>query len=129
MFPNQGGAYQVASPLAFDGLVYCVNENALLRVFDPSGKGSIVYEQQLNLKGEHGWVGAPGLSASPAVGGKNLYIMDNHGAVLVVQPGRTFKQLAKNDNAAGDALVTTPVFSGKQLLLRGQGYIYCVGAP
>ena len=131
-FPREGGSYQVASPLVYDGLVYCVNEKALLRVFNPAGgagNGSIVYEQQLDLKGEHGWVGAPGLSPSPAIGGKNLYVMDNQGSVAVVQPGRTFKQLAKNDNAVKDALVTTPVFSGKHALLRGQAYIYCLAAP
>ncbi len=128
-FATQFVDYQIASPLVYDGLVYCVNETGKLRVFDPAEKGTLLYEQQLELKGEHGWVGAPGVSASPAIAGKNLYVMDNQGTVVVLEPGRTYKPLAHNVSEAGDQMVVSPVFSGKRVIMRGQQNIYCVTAP
>lgn len=124
---KEAGGYQVASPVFFDGLVYCVNEMGLLLVFDPKGKGEIVYQQKLELKGEHGWVGAPGLSPSPCIAGKTLYVMDNQGTMVAIQPGKSYKQLARFENASGDVFVASPVFSGRKIILRGQASIYCVG--
>ena len=128
-FATQFVDYQIASPLIYNGLVYCVNETGKLRVFDPASQGAILYEQQLELKGEHGWVGAPGVSASPAIAGKNLYVMDNQGTMVVLEPGRTYKPLAHNLSESGDQMVVSPVFSGKKIIMRGQQNLYCISAP
>ena len=113
-FKNTFVDYQIASPVVYDGLVYGVSSVGMLRVFDPAGKGTLLYEQQLELKAEaKAWVGTPGVSPSPAIAGKNLYVMDNYGTVVVLEPGRTYKQLARNVNEAGDQMVVSPVFCGK----------------
>ena len=123
--------YQIGSPLFCEGLVYALSDKGLLHVFDPAangGKGAMVYEQQLELSvTKTPWVGNPGISPSPAIAGKRLYVLDNTGAALVLAPGREYKQLARNRLAVKDVFVVSPVFVGKQMLIRGQAGLYCVG--
>jgi len=117
--------YQIASPLYHAGLVYALSSKGLLHVFDPAadgGKGAMVYDQQLEVT-----VADPGLAPSPAIAGDRLYVLDNSGALLVFQAGRTYKELACNRLAVKDLFVVSPVFFDKSVLLRGQSWLYCVG--
>ena len=76
-----------------------------------------------------------GLSSSPTLAGKYIYIWGNQGGCVVLEPGRTFKQVAKNRlenfipgwKAHQEATNTEPVFEGKRMYFRGEYTLYCIG--
>ena len=129
--------YMVASPLMVNGLVYFVSDRGLLRVFDPVA-GKLCYEKPLALDSHIEYVWFPGFSASPALGGKYIYLMDNQGGTVVLEPGPVYKEIAVNKittieksdkgKAVNEQTVANPFFDGKLLFVRGQQYMYCIGS-
>jgi hypothetical protein len=83
-----------------------------------------------------------GICASPALAGKYIYMLDSAGCVLVLDPGREYKQVAKNNideivpegweerywmgphHEQTEAALT---FDGSRIYVRGEQYLYCVG--
>jgi outer membrane protein assembly factor BamB len=134
--------YMLASPLFVDGLVYVVDDKAMLHVFDPAS-GTAVYTKQLALSAHVEYVSFPGCSVSPALAGRYIYIMDNQGGTLVLEPGPVYKEVGINrietvekrskgqdgkDSIVYEQTVSHPVFSGKHMFIRGQQYLYCIGS-
>jgi hypothetical protein len=79
------------------------------------------------------------VAASPALVGKHIIIQNNQGTALVLEPGRTYHQVAKNQIAtqidrywpipAQETLAyAPPVADGNRLYIRGERYLYCIGA-
>ncbi len=120
-----------ASPLYHEGLVYCMSEDAVITVVDAQ-KQEIVYQQQLDLDLEmvQGGMARGGACASPALAGKYIYLFGNHGACAVIEPGRTFRQVARNRIESGslypDVTISCPVFEGKRLYYRTAESLYCI---
>ena len=125
--------WYTASPLYHEGLVYCLSEDGVLNVVDAE-KQEIVYQRQLDLDLEmvHGGMARGGACSSPALAGKYIYIFGNHGAGVVIEPGRSFRQVARNriENGTMYPHVTAscPVFEGTRLYLRTSDSLYCIGA-
>jgi hypothetical protein len=77
-----------------------------------------------------GWAGA---SASPTQAGKYIYLMDNQGLTIVLQPGRQYKEVAQNvleeskEGKAQEQMVSTPIFEGSRMYYRSPNYLYCIG--
>jgi len=86
--------------------------------------------------------GCCGIGASPCFAGKYLYLMDNAGCVLVLEPGREYKLVAKNSldhvMEAGweekhwnaqyhEVTLSTPVFEETRIYIRGEQFLYCIG--
>ena len=122
----------VASPLYVDGLIYQVTQGGGLAV-NNAANGDLVYRKVLPLKPRtHYWDWA-GCSASPTAAGKFVYLMDNQGTTLVIQPGKEYKQVAENSLAEsrdGKEQVqnnSTPIFEGTRMYYRTPGYLYCIG--
>lgn len=123
----------VASPLYVDGLIYQVTQGGGLLVND-AATGALVYRKVLPLKPRtHYWDWA-GCSASPTLAGKHIYLMDNQGTTLVIEPGREFRVVAKNviaetrDTGKEQTQnVSTPVFEGARMYYRTPGFLYCIG--
>src|SRR5204862_2662671 len=85
----------VASPLFVDGLVYQLTQGGGLLVND-ANTGALAYRKVLPLKPRaHYWDWA-GAAASPTLAGKHIYLMDNQGMTLVIEPGRQYKEVARN---------------------------------
>jgi hypothetical protein len=126
----------MASPLIHDGLAYCVNNAGVLTVFDLE-KMTIVYQKFLDLdqlQAVHEGAGR-GLGISPSLAGGNIYLVGNAGAVLIIKPGRTYQQLAKNKIESvimrnwqnrTERFVAAPTFVGKRMFLRGDRFLYCI---
>jgi len=123
-------------PLQFDGLLYTVSSDAILHVIDLQAM-SLVYRQKLDLKPMFNY-NAAGLTSSPTLGGKHIYAMDNQGNAIVFEPGREFRQVAKNSiqthvtrdfplNPQETTTYANPVSEGKRLYIRGEQYLYCIG--
>ncbi|MHC4179849.1 MAG: outer membrane protein assembly factor BamB family protein [Planctomycetota bacterium] len=86
----------------------------------------------------NGHYNAIGVGAGATLGGKHIYVLDNQGTCVVLEPGPVFKQVAVNrietviqrdwpippqEIVANGA----PVFDGKYMYLRGERYLYCIG--
>jgi hypothetical protein len=98
-----------------------------------------VYQKLLDLDvfQAHNEGAARGVGASLALAGGHLYVVGNNGATLVFEPGRTYKQVAKNkiENVVmvghwaerQERFMANPVFDGKRLYLRGEGGLWAIG--
>jgi outer membrane protein assembly factor BamB len=122
----------VASPLFVDGLIYQVTQGGGLVVND-AATGALVYRKVLALKPRtHYWDWA-GCSASPTLAGKRIYLMDNQGTTLVIEPGPEYREVARNvlaelkDGKEQAQFVSTPAFEGSRMYYRTPGYLYCIG--
>ena len=75
-----------------------------------------------------------GLASSLTLAGKYIYMFDNLGSCIVFEPGREFKQAAKNVIHSvpwpwhmTETMESTPVFDGARLYFRGCNNLYCIG--
>ncbi|HLY10025.1 MAG TPA: hypothetical protein VKW04_12030, partial [Planctomycetota bacterium] len=140
--------FYTASPLHHDGLLYCLSNWGRLVVVDAQkykSSDAVVYTSFLpfDLKNPSGRkTTGMGICASPALAGKYIYMIDSAGCVLVLDPGREYKQVAKNNideivpegweerywmgphHEQTEAALT---FDGSRIYLRGEQYLYCVG--
>jgi outer membrane protein assembly factor BamB len=126
---NCGGAWAggvIASPLYVDGLVYLASEGGRLGVYDAQN-GKPVYQYQLDTCPRWQYVGGPALTASPALAGKNIYVLDGSGVTCIVQPGRTFKQIGRNIIPNCGQTLGPPSFEGSRIYLRTAEKLYCIG--
>lgn len=133
--------YCVGSPVYHEGLVYAVRSGwgagvrqPTLYAIDPNA-GKLVYRQPLDLQPAvfYDPKGA-GVAASLALAGKYIYVMDNRGVAIVFEPGRKFRQVAKNHlehvyTRENNQEVTnsTPIFDGQRMYYRGYENLYCIG--
>ncbi len=79
-----------------------------------------------------------GATASVVLSGKYIYLLDNQGICVVIEPGRTFKQVAYNRMdmllqhpwpvGTRERTPSAPIFAGKDIFIRGEKYLYCIGA-
>jgi outer membrane protein assembly factor BamB len=138
-FPHYYMPWHMASPLVHQGLAYLVNNTGVLTVVDLKD-GKVLYQKMLDLdEFQTANEGASrGIGISPALAGKYLYFLGNNGAAVVLEPGRTFKQVAKNkiENIVSlghwgerqERFVANPVFDGNRLYIRGEGHLYCIAS-
>ncbi|MDB6031078.1 MAG: bamB 3, partial [Verrucomicrobiales bacterium] len=137
-FPFYYLGWHIASPLVHQGLVYLMNNAGLLTVVDAQA-GSILYQRMLDL--DHFETAnegpARGHGISPALAGNYIYFFGNSGAAIVIEPGRKFKQVAKNKieglATAGtwgerqDRAVACPFFEGNRIYYRTESALYAIG--
>lgn len=136
-FPYYYEPRDCASPLVHDGLMYCVNDFGVLTVIDVE-KGDVVYQKLLdadNFIPFNGGILRCAQSSSPTLGGKRIYIWGNQGTCLVLEPGRVFKQLARNrlenynfNYTRREATITNPVFEDDKIYYRGECVLNCIGS-
>ena len=77
-----------------------------------------------------------GFAASPVLGGKNLYIFDNTGCSVILEPGPAYKEIGRNiiENEVAswwqdykqEMFYSGPVFDGANMYLKGSEYLYCI---
>ncbi|MBI3828762.1 MAG: hypothetical protein HY291_04555 [Planctomycetes bacterium] len=140
--------FYTASPLCHGGLLYCLSNWGRLVVVDTqkyTSADAVVYTSfpPFDLKNPSGRKSyGMGICASPAMAGKYIYMLDSAGCVLVLEPGREYKQIAKNNldetvpegweqkhwmgphHEQTEAGLT---FDGGRIYIRGEQYLYCVG--
>ena len=125
-----------ASPLILNGLYHGIDEYGVLYAVDLK-TGKTLYRQETGFDELHHY-NAIGVAASPALGGKHIYVMDNQGSCLVFAPGPVFKRVAMNrietviqrdwPISPQEILANgPPVFDGSRIYIRGEQYLYCIG--
>jgi len=128
--------WTAGSPLIWQGLSYQTDIYGVLYVADLA-TGEMLYRQPLAIEGLMHYNAVP-VAASPTLIGPHVYVADNQGTMLVLEPGRTFRQLARNRIAtqldriwpipAQETLAyAPPIVDGHRLYLRGERYLYCIG--
>ncbi|MCY3017437.1 MAG: PQQ-binding-like beta-propeller repeat protein [Planctomycetota bacterium] len=134
--PLRGISYWCASPLYINGIVYAMDMSGGLMAVDVTARKS-VYRRWLDWYCRYDRY-LYGAAASPALGGKNVYLTDNAGYTIIVKPGPVYEELSRNvlenispSTVSGnpckqEAFYTSPVFSGNALFLKGEEYLYCI---
>lgn len=125
-----------ASPLMHEGLAYVLSIDGVLTVID-AAKGEVAYQKLLDLAPmmSHNGAVRSGCSSSPTLAGKHIYIFGNQGTCLVIEPGRQFKQVARNRIEQifllrrNECMATNPIFSGRRMYMRTETRLYCVEEP
>jgi outer membrane protein assembly factor BamB len=101
-----GGRFY-ATTLLFEGLLYNVSQGGTLIVLEAKD-GSVVYEKALGF-------GGGTVYPSPILAGGRIYISCDNGVTVVMQPGRTYEELARNKLPE---FRSCPIFCGNSMLVR-----------
>lgn len=115
-----------SSPVLHDGLLYTVNDFGVLYVLDAK-TGKTVAEKELEIPCASGKPGVLPAHIYPSLvlAGKHLFVSNDIGTCLVIEPGREPKPVGKNSLPEGAP--GTPVFAGKHIFIRGGEDLYCTG--
>ena len=113
---TRGGLF-TASPVVYDGLVYAVSSKLhVLNVLD-AASGKTVYVKRLKFGREPTW-------PSLCVAGNYVYVTNRDGTTLVLEAGRTYKEVARNRL---EFVISSPVFHDNRMYLRTNDRLYCIG--
>ena len=105
----------VPSPLYHAGHLYVIADGGVASCFE-AGTGKEVWSHRL-----------PGnFSSSPILVGERLYVTSESGRTYVLNTGRKFDVVARND--LNDRVLATPAVSGGQIFLRTDRHLYCLGS-
>ncbi len=101
------------SSVYHDGLLYGATTDGVMDVVDAE-TGEVVYRKRLELNQ---------LYASITVAGDYLFACGTDGQTVVCEPGREFKEVARNqlENSG-----SCPVFAGNRMYLRARKHLYCI---
>ncbi len=145
---KKDSTFYTASPLYHDGLLYCLSNTGWLVTVDTKAttpKDAIVYAKKLPFDFKnppHRKTFGCGIGASPAFAGKYIYLTDNAGCTIVMEPGREYKQVAKNNldhimdkgweefhwnDHYHETTLASPIFEENRIYIRGEQYLYCIG--
>ena len=142
--------FATATTLYDKGLLYCLGNFGWFVVFDASkttknDKNAIVYTNypEFDFKNNYSRkTFGMGIGASPILAGKYIYMIDSAGCTIVMEPGRSYKKIAKNNidcTIAADwesnyyaaphheQFEASPIADGNHLYMRGEQYLYCIG--
>lgn len=126
-----------SSPLLLDGIVYNLTENGHFLAFDAK-TGATIYNVILQSPVVHSYVSLPGNSASLVSNGKLIFALNSCGVMHVIEPGRKFKEVARNpiDNlyvnqwgrpGGWEETWINPVLDGDCIYIRTPSCMYCIG--
>ena len=114
---NERAMPYVPSPLLVGDELHIVNDQGIYTCLEP------VSGQVLTTGRKFGPV-----YSSPVSAAGRIYLFEDSGACTVIQSGRDFKELARNE--LDETVQTTPAISGGNLFVRGESHLYCIsGAP
>ena len=111
----KGGDYWFASPVYHDGLIYAVNGSKNFSVVDAQ-TGKLVYADRLNFEGR--------VYPSICLAGNYIYISSDDGTTIVLEPGRAYKEIARNYL---ETFRSSPIFEGRHMYVRTQNNLWCIG--
>ncbi len=105
----------LSSPLLVGDEIYTVSDSGIMTCLD-AATGKLQWKHRIPGK----------YAASPLYADGRIYCFNEDGVTTVVQTGKHFVQLAENQ--LDGPLIASPAIAGRNLLLRTDKYLYCVGA-
>ncbi len=112
----KGGGYWFPSPILHDGLIYGLNASSIFSVADAQ-TGKLVYDQRLEFGGGQSY-------PSITLAGKYLYVSSDNGTTIVLEPGREYKEIARNSL---EIFRSSLVFEGRRMYVRTTKGLWCIG--
>lgn len=121
----------ISTGVYLDGLIYRVGSNGTFAVMDAK-TGQQVYRKFLGLCPRLEHYISPGVMADLTLAGKYIYVFDDSGNAVVIQPGREFKEVARNQllnfkDGTSEGAWRAPIFDGGRMYLRTDSMLYCIG--
>lgn len=104
----------ITSPVSNGELVFAVTTPGMLTCYD-ARTGKKQWEQDLGME----------CNASPTLVGDKLYVVTIKGSTLVLDAGRAFREIARND--LGENVYATPAFVRGRIFVRGAEHLFCIG--
>jgi outer membrane protein assembly factor BamB len=116
---NRGS--HIATPIYYDGHLYFPHDEKGVVYCIDAATGKVVYEERLPSFPRY-------LYASPVIADGKLYYVSQNDGVFVLAAKSRYELLAHN-TIAGDAgrANATPAISRGRILLRTDGWLYCIG--
>jgi outer membrane protein assembly factor BamB len=111
----RGGGY-MATPLAYRGLLYVVNYNGALTVYDAK-TGERKYQQRLAD-------GSTAFTASPVAADGKVYFAGEDGRIFVLKAAPTYELLSTNEMA--ESTLATPALSEGMMYWRTQRHVIAI---
>ena len=105
-----------ASPIVHDDLIYAITRNNAFSVIDAE-TGQVIYEKELDL-------GKGTVYPSIILAGERLFVSNDNGTTLVLQPGREYVEITKNKI---EGFRSTPLLHGSKMYIRSISHLYCIG--
>lgn len=119
MWSRKKAGPDMASPLVVDGKVYVLARRRGTISCYNAKTGEPVYQSQR-------LAGAKGFWASPWAYDGKIFCLSAGGTTFVVKPGKTPEILSKN--VVNERAWACPAIANGELLLRSDGYLYCIKA-
>ncbi|MBT3375563.1 MAG: PQQ-binding-like beta-propeller repeat protein [Lentisphaerae bacterium] len=110
-------SYRNSSPLLYRDCLYMLEQSrGTVRCFDAE-TGTIHYQERVP--------GASGFAASPWANGERVFLLDDAGLTIVLEPGPQYNVI--RSNRLSDGIVwSSPAVVGGGLLIRGMKHLYCI---
>lgn len=114
--PARGAWY--TAPVVYGGRWYGAAGGGTLHALSDAD-GSVLWSEDLKERLDRGL-----MYPSPVVAGGRLYVSSEKGVTVVLQPGDTYTELARNTL---EPFRSTPVFEGDRMYVRGESALWCLG--
>ena len=111
-----------ASPLVHRGRVYTVDKAGKYYVIDAS-TGNVLLDRKIEFTQD---AGRGSVYPSLCLAGKSLFISNDAGETVVLEPGERGVAVGSGSLPGGSG--GTPTFGGRRMLVRGGKFLYCLGA-
>jgi hypothetical protein len=112
----KGGGYWFPSPILHDQLIYAMNASSVFSIVDAM-TGQVVSERRLDFGGGQSY-------PSITLAGNWLFVSSDNGTTIVLEPGREYKELARNSL---ETFRSSLVFEGKRMYVRTTKGLWCIG--
>lgn len=109
----------VSSPVYHGGRLYYAQDTRGTAHCLQADSGEVLYEETLPRAGQ--------FYASALLADGRLYYLDRSGRTFVVAAKPGFELLSVNELRDGSMFNASPVVMGRQLLLRSDKFLYCIG--
>jgi outer membrane protein assembly factor BamB len=107
----------ISSPLLAGGILFVATAGPVELLALNARTGEVLLEKELDL--------ATNLYPSLALAGGRLYLSNDQGETLVLEPGHVYKELRHNRMLQGSG--ASPAFAGPHLFLRCGETLTCIG--
>jgi outer membrane protein assembly factor BamB len=108
------GGPDICSPVSNGQFLFLLSSDGYLSCYK-TDDGAELWEQ--NVKDY--------FQASPSLVGDKLYLLSEEGVMFIVEAGREYKELAKNE--LGEKCYASPAFADGRIYIRGKENLYCIG--
>ena len=116
-----------ASAVCDKGLIYAVANEYKFTILD-ARDGKILAARDFDFSISTGRLAnaeAANMYPSITLAGNHLFVFNDQGDALVLEPGKQYRELKRNQLGAGHGSV--PVFDGKRIYLRSGQNLFCIG--